>query len=142
MDFILQGRPKAGGEFIRSPRRRGRAACPALRTAHRAGQGATVTTTLLARKEWARSPRRIRDTRGTFLKRTLRFRRDASRYVSLVHPYCAFRTAFLGVVIAKFSGHVFILRSSPTVLADTRMSGSTSTRILSGKPPRAIWSLT
>jgi hypothetical protein len=30
------------------------------------------------------------------LNRTLRFRRDASRYVSLVHPYCTFRTAFLG----------------------------------------------
>jgi len=30
------------------------------------------------------------------LNRTLRFRRDARRYVSLVHPYCAFRIAFLG----------------------------------------------
>jgi hypothetical protein len=45
-----------------------------------------------------------------------------------------------GVVIAKFSAHSVILRSSPTVFADTRIFGSTSTRILSGKPPRAIWS--
>jgi hypothetical protein len=42
-----------------------------------------------------------------------------------------------GVVTAKFSGHAVNLRSSPTVLADTLMSGSASTRILSGKLPRA-----
>jgi hypothetical protein len=45
-----------------------------------------------------------------------------------------------GVVITKFSGHAATFRSSPTVLAETPMLGSTSTRILSGKPPRAIWS--
>ena len=45
-----------------------------------------------------------------------------------------------GVVITKFSGHVVTLRSSPTVFADTPISWSTSTRIVAGKPPRAIWS--
>jgi hypothetical protein len=42
-----------------------------------------------------------------------------------------------GVVSAKVSGHAVTLRSSPTVLADTSISGSTSTRILSGKLPSA-----
>jgi hypothetical protein len=41
--------------------------------------------------------------------------------------------------MAKFSGHAVTFRSAPTVLADTRMPGSARTRILSGKPPRAIW---
>jgi hypothetical protein len=45
-----------------------------------------------------------------------------------------------GVVTAKLSGHAVTLRSSPTVLADTLMLGSTSTRILPGKLPRASWS--
>jgi hypothetical protein len=45
-----------------------------------------------------------------------------------------------GAVITKFSDHAVTFRSSPTVLADTPMSRSTSTRILSGKPPRAMWS--
>jgi hypothetical protein len=45
-----------------------------------------------------------------------------------------------GVVITKFSGHAVTFRSSPTVLADTPISGSTSTLILPGKPPRAMWS--
>jgi hypothetical protein len=45
-----------------------------------------------------------------------------------------------GVVTAKFAGHAVTLRRSPTVFADTPMSGSTSTRILSGKLPRANWS--
>src|SRR5262245_51885292 len=45
-----------------------------------------------------------------------------------------------GVVTAKFSGHAVIFRSSPTVFGDGWMLGSTSTRILSGKPPRATWS--
>jgi len=44
-----------------------------------------------------------------------------------------------GTATAKFSGHAFTFRSSPTVFAETRMSGSACTRILSGKPPRAIW---
>ena len=43
-----------------------------------------------------------------------------------------------GATIAKFSGHVVTFRSWPTVLAETSMSGSTSTRILFGKLPRAI----
>jgi hypothetical protein len=42
-----------------------------------------------------------------------------------------------GVVTAKVSGHAVALRSSPTVFADNSMSGSTSTRILSGKLPSA-----
>ena len=45
-----------------------------------------------------------------------------------------------GVIMTKFSGHAVTFRSSPTVFADTRMPRSTSTRILSGKPPRAMWS--
>ena len=45
-----------------------------------------------------------------------------------------------GVVIAKFSGYAVTFRSLPTVLADIPISRSTSTRILSGKPPRAMWS--
>src|SRR5262245_12196376 len=45
-----------------------------------------------------------------------------------------------GVVITKFSGHSGTFRSSPTVFADTPMSGSASTRILAGKPPRAMCS--
>src|SRR5215472_14771633 len=44
-----------------------------------------------------------------------------------------------GTAMAKFSGHAVTFRSSPTVFADTRMPGSACTRILSGKPPRAIW---
>jgi hypothetical protein len=39
--------------------------------------------------------------------------------------------------MAKFAGHVAALRSSPTVFADIPASGSTSTRVLSGSPPRA-----
>jgi hypothetical protein len=42
--------------------------------------------------------------------------------------------------VAKFSANAVNLRSSPTVFADTRIFGSTSTGILSGRPPRAIWS--
>ena len=42
-----------------------------------------------------------------------------------------------GVVIARFSGQAVTLRSSPTVFADTPIPGSTFTRILAGKPPRA-----
>ena len=34
-----------------------------------------------------------------------------------------------GVVIAKFSGHAATFRSSPTVFADTLVSGSISTRM-------------
>src|SRR2546423_9782699 len=45
-----------------------------------------------------------------------------------------------GVVMAKFSGHAATFRSSPTVCADTPRFLSASTRILSGKPPRAICS--
>jgi hypothetical protein len=43
-----------------------------------------------------------------------------------------------GVVIAKFSDHVVIFRSSPTVFADTPVPASASTRILAGKPLRAM----
>ena len=42
-----------------------------------------------------------------------------------------------GVVIAKFSGHAASLLSSPTVFGDAPMSASSSTRIVSGKPPGA-----
>src|SRR5438034_39460 len=45
-----------------------------------------------------------------------------------------------GVVITKFSGHAATFRSSPTVCAVTPRFLSASTRILSGKPPRAMWS--
>jgi hypothetical protein len=43
-----------------------------------------------------------------------------------------------GVVITKFSDHVVIFRSSPTVFADMPVPTSASTRILAGKPPRAM----
>src|SRR5262249_51483719 len=43
-----------------------------------------------------------------------------------------------GVVMTKFSGHVVTFRSSPTVFADTPVPTSASTRILAGKPPRAM----
>src|SRR5215813_9220159 len=43
-----------------------------------------------------------------------------------------------GVVITKFSDHVVTFRSSPTVFADTPVPTSASTRILAGKPPRAM----
>src|SRR6266478_4978398 len=43
-----------------------------------------------------------------------------------------------GVVITKFSDHVATFRSSPTVFADTPVPTSASTRILAGKPPRAM----
>src|SRR5262252_1819703 len=43
-----------------------------------------------------------------------------------------------GVVITKFSDHVVTLRSSPTVFADTPIPASASTRILAGKPLRAM----
>src|SRR5215217_6907731 len=45
-----------------------------------------------------------------------------------------------GVVMAKFTGHAVTFRSSPTVFAETPMSGSTSTCIRSGQPPRSVWS--
>jgi hypothetical protein len=45
-----------------------------------------------------------------------------------------------GVVITKFPGHSVTLRSSRTVFADTPVSGSASTCIVPGKPPRAMWS--
>src|SRR5262249_32278464 len=45
-----------------------------------------------------------------------------------------------GVVITKFPDHAVTFRSSPTVCADTPRFASASTRILSGKPPRAMWS--
>src|SRR5215471_12590948 len=43
-----------------------------------------------------------------------------------------------GVVITKFSDHVVTFRSSPTVFADTPVPTSASTRILAGKPLRAM----
>jgi hypothetical protein len=43
-----------------------------------------------------------------------------------------------GVIITKFSDHVVTFRSSPTVFADTPLPRSASTRILAGKPPRAM----
>jgi hypothetical protein len=43
-----------------------------------------------------------------------------------------------GVVITKLSDHVVIFRSSPTVFADTPVPTSVSTRILAGKPLRAM----
>jgi hypothetical protein len=43
-----------------------------------------------------------------------------------------------GVVMTKFSGQAATFRSSPTVCADTPRFLSASTRILSGKPPRAM----
>jgi hypothetical protein len=46
-----------------------------------------------------------------------------------------------GVIITKFSDHVATFRSSPTVFADT-LPTSASTRILAGKPPRAMSSAT
>src|SRR5262245_49691398 len=45
-----------------------------------------------------------------------------------------------GVVITKFSDHVVTFRSSPRVFADTPVPTSASTRILAGKPLRAMWS--
>jgi hypothetical protein len=45
-----------------------------------------------------------------------------------------------GVVIAKFSGQVVALRSSPTVLAETPVDCSAVTPIRSGRPARARWS--
>ncbi len=45
-----------------------------------------------------------------------------------------------GVAMAQLSGHAVTFRSSPTVFADTRTSPSTSTRILFGRPARAMWS--
>src|SRR5262245_40947454 len=45
-----------------------------------------------------------------------------------------------GVVITNFSVNSVTLRSSPTVFADTPMSGATSIRIASGNPPRTTWS--
>ena len=43
-----------------------------------------------------------------------------------------------GVVITKLSNHVVTFRSSPTVFADTPVPTSASTRILAGKPLRAM----
>ena len=43
-----------------------------------------------------------------------------------------------GVVITKFSDQVVTFRSSPTVFADTPVPASASTRILAGKPLRAM----
>src|SRR5262245_20873985 len=40
--------------------------------------------------------------------------------------------------MTKFSDHVVTLRSSPTVFADTPIPASASTRILAGKPLRAM----
>ena len=81
----------------------------------RAAYSITSSTTALAIK-WAHS-----------LSHDLRFRRDASRYAGLTHFYCAFGMAFCGVDTTKFSAHAVTFRSSPTVFADTPMSGATST---------------
>src|SRR5262249_42859058 len=43
-----------------------------------------------------------------------------------------------GVVITKFSDQVVTFRSSPTVFADTPVPASASTRILAGRPLRAM----
>src|SRR5262249_59800321 len=43
-----------------------------------------------------------------------------------------------GVVMTKLSDHVVTFRSSPTVLADTPVPTSASTRMLAGKPLRAM----
>ena len=51
----------------------------------------------------------------------------------------AFGMALLGVAITKFSGHAVIFRSSPTVFADTSTALSTSTTILLGNRPAAVW---
>src|SRR5262249_51015450 len=68
----------------------------------------------------------------------LRFRRGASRYASLTDLYCASEWRSCGVVITKFSDHVVIFRSSPTVFADTPVPTLASTRILAGNPLRAM----
>ena len=73
---------------------------------------------------------------GGVIVSPLRFRCGARRYAHLTHLDCAVGVPSCGVVTAKVSGHAVTLRSSPTVLADTSMSVSTSTRILSGKLPR------
>src|SRR5215475_13093115 len=69
---------------------------------------------------------------------TLLFRRGASRHASLADFYCASGWRSCGVVITKFSDHVVIFRSSPTLFADTPVPASASTRILAGKPLRAM----
>src|SRR5262245_35101230 len=68
---------------------------------------------------------------------TLLFRRGASRHASLADFYCASGWRSCGVVITKFSDHIVIFRSSPTVFAETPVATSASTRILAGKPLRA-----
>ena len=50
------------------------------------------------------------------------------------------RSSSCGVVTTTFSGHAVSFRSSPTVFGEAPMSVSSSTRILSGRPPRAMWS--
>jgi hypothetical protein len=52
----------------------------------------------------------------------------------------AFGTEFLRDFYHQILGPRRHLAKLATVFADTRIFGSTSTRILSGKPPRAIWS--
>jgi len=75
----------------------------------------------------------------TCVLKSLRFRRDASRCASLAHFYCAFGMAFLRGCYHQILGPLLHLPKFAAI-ADTPMPRSTSTRILSGKPPRAMWS--
>src|ERR1700730_6353930 len=60
---------------------------------------------------------------------------------SVLYCFCETRVALLGLLtLTEFSGHAVTFRSPSTVFADTLISGLTSTRILSGKPARAMWS--
>ena len=60
------------------------------------------------------------------------------------HPTCdvvRYKQGRINLLLNRMAeGHAATFRSSPTVFAVTPMSGSASTRILPGKPPRAMWS--
>jgi hypothetical protein len=109
----LRHRPR----FIQSPRRR--------------RQAALVAQSVRAPSRFIEA-RRF-DSAGYCLGET----RVATLALLIFTAFSGWRSC--GVVITKFSGHAVSFRSSPTVFADTPMCASASTRILSGKPPTAMW---
>jgi hypothetical protein len=79
---------------------------------------------------------RLRPRKGVLS--ALRFRRGASRCASLADLYCAFGMAFLRCCYHQILGPRRHLPKFSNVFADTPVPTSASTRILAGKPLRAM----
>ena len=71
---------------------------------------------------------------------TLWFRRSACRDADYAHPYRALGMAVSGVGNGQIFGPDCHFAKFADLLCPTSMPDSTSTRIRSGRPPRASWS--